>query len=205
MSSHHKIETMVSANTIKEKKISKKRTVTMGAAKRRSIIRKPRSSWTFFVTSRRKTGMTEEFKDVSYSNTCKILGPEWRGLSDVQKSPFIDMYQQDKNRYSNDLKNLPAEDLEFVNSFQKSQKKKNRLKPKAVMSKYMCFMRLARPSVVKEFPGLSFAQVASVIGTRWKAISEEDLVECTKLSEEDRLRHRLEIEQLGKNPDFKLT
>jgi len=51
--------------------------------------------------------------------------------------------------------------------------KKNPEKPKKPLSAYIVFVAATRPQIRKEKPELTFGQVASELGVRWKALSAD--------------------------------
>jgi hypothetical protein len=160
----------------------------------RKLIRKPRSSWTHFVTCCRLED-PDELRGVSYSQACSLLSPRWKMITPEEKAPYLQFYQKDRQRYETDLQNLSIVDRELILSSSKSKRKnKKRNGLKLPMSTYMCFMRFERPKVVHQYPEMTFADIAREIGRRWKVIPEDDFKICRDLAVLDTQRYRSELE-----------
>lgn len=76
------------------------KTATKTGAKPKSDIKRPMSAFFQFLGERRskliaeKPELRSRVKDVG-----KILGDEWKGMTDAQKAPFVKKHQDDKKRY----------------------------------------------------------------------------------------------------------
>lgn len=60
--------------------------------------KKPKSGFMFFSQERRKT-LKEEQPNVSITDASKIIGAEWKKLSEEDKRPYDELAQKDRERY----------------------------------------------------------------------------------------------------------
>ena len=79
----------------------------------------------------------------------------------------------------------------------KARKKKDKNAPKGVKSAYTYFGEEHRARLKEE--GLAFGDVSKKLGTMWKELPESDKVKYHELAEQDKERHRTEMEAYNKN------
>ena len=60
--------------------------------------KKPKSGFMFFSQERRKT-LKEEQPNVSITDASKIIGAEWKKLTEEEKRPYDELAQKDRERY----------------------------------------------------------------------------------------------------------
>ena len=100
----------VSAKTTKSSKKAKK---DPNAPKR------PKSAYLFFCDAERPT-LKEEGLD--FKETGKLLGKQWKELSDDDKVEYNELYTEDKTRYENEMKDYtPPEGMEIKPKVSKSK------------------------------------------------------------------------------------
>ncbi|KAL3229190.1 DNA binding [Nakaseomyces bracarensis] len=113
------------------------------------------------------------------------LGEAWRSLSDYEKQPYIEQYQKAREKY-----------LEEKAEFEKS------LPPKKPLVPFFLFAEEVRMQLKDEQPDLSFGEMASLIGERWKALSNEEKNHYKQKFQENKEKWLQEKEQKLQN--FKL-
>jgi structure-specific recognition protein 1 len=61
--------------------------------------KKPKSGYIFFTQERRSSLKTER-SDLSLTDASKVMGAEWKALSDGEKRRFNDLAAEDRARYN---------------------------------------------------------------------------------------------------------
>lgn len=203
----------------------KRKRITMGVEKtntkkstteqrvRKSVLKKPRSSWNIFSTQTRSQMSEEDRKSQSFADLCKKLAVQWSEMSGDDKAPFVKMHEADKERYHNEFSLLSDEEKEGLKRRKKNKKreddeadepsKKRRKKrtkkvpkfPKPVKSPYMHFAKNVRPRVVLDDPTLSFQEIGRELGRRWKSLDAEGRKVYDDLHAEDKIRFLREKEE----------
>jgi hypothetical protein len=56
----------------------------------------------------------------------------------------------------------------------------DKTKPKRKPNAYMNFVKKVRPTVVKDFPDLTFTEIGSKLGEMWRALSDDEKKKYTK-------------------------
>jgi hypothetical protein len=128
-----------------------------------------------------------------------LMGSEWKKLDEINRARFVDIANNDKDRYMREKEDCKQRYMERLRTGEtpdmfkrKGSKRKSRLAPKNPMSGYTCFVRDVRADVKKECDGKSFAELAAIVGAMWKNLSPEKRVEYDKAAEQDKKRYELE-------------
>ena len=96
--------------------------------------------------------LTKESPNLAFTEYAKLIGAQWRAMSDSQKKPYADRASKLKEKY---LK----------------EKAKN-TGPKRPPSSYMIFSIETRPKLEKKNPDLPFTEYAKLIGAQWRKMSD---------------------------------
>ncbi len=143
-------------------------TDSIKVSKKRKVVRGPRSGWITFL-------MNEKQNDPQpLPILTKKLGPIWKAMTEEEKMPFKALYEQDLQRYKHDLENISLIDKQFLRSEKRKKRQLNSKKEKKPLSAFMFFTQLRRPAVVIDNPGCSVPQIASLMGQKWRALSQEE-------------------------------
>ena len=178
----------------KKKKTTKKKRPRLKA--RRSIIKGSRSSWINFLSAKREELKDDvEFQALSFGEKCQKLSPLWQNASEEEKKPFNEMYRIDRQRYILERANLDEGDKKILRAHRRNHRKSRIGRPRAALSSYMLFTSDARASVLAENVGISFDNVGSELGRRWRALSDEEKGKYTKLAKVDRERFNKELSE----------
>ena len=114
----------------------------------------------------------------------------WARLDNDQKSRFVEESSRDKERYIQELRNLPVP--MFRNK--RPRRRRDRRKPKKVLTPYMFFVKENRPRIMRENPTMSFLEVMREVGIRWGKLNEEEKEPFKERSMEDKRRFLEETE-----------
>lgn len=106
------------------------------------------------------------------------LGAAWRALSDSEKQPYVSAYERAKEKY-----------VQEREEFEKS------LPPKKPMVPFFLYAEENRERLRKENPELTFAQVGTLVGERWHALSSEEKARYQQKYEENKAKWQQEKDQ----------
>ena len=122
----------------------------------------------------------------------KLMGAEWKKLSDQEKAPFIYKSVNERDRYAAEMKEYRAPSQEELVKRKKSSKEENL--PKRPVSSYMYFCKDKRKEVEAANPEFEFKQVNSELGRMWREVfnTQEQRVVWIELAENDRKRYQEE-------------
>ena len=136
--------------------------------------KKPLTSYMFFCKEKRV-----EFKalnpDMKLPELSKVMGAEWRHLSDKNKSKYISKAEEDKKRYSNEMKDYEVRRISAS---------------KRPLSSYMFFCKDYRPKIKEWKPEMTMCEVNKELGRIWReeSLDIEDRKRWKRLAEEDKER-----------------
>jgi len=154
----------------------------------------PKRAWPafFFFQKEKRLTLKKDNPTLSQKELVSKLGEMWRGLSDVQKKPYIDQERKDKARYmkekeefSKTAKTLPGN---------KSKSKKNNLKgtqqkPKRAWPPFFFFQEARREGLKEENPTLNHKEIVSKLGEEWRTLTDEQKRPYVNKSAEDQKRY----------------
>ena len=63
--------------------------------------KKPKSGFMFYSQERRVT-LKEEQPSLSITDASKVIGAEWKSLSDADKQKYLDLGEADRKRYADE-------------------------------------------------------------------------------------------------------
>lgn len=114
----------------------------------------------------------------------------WAHLDNDQKNRFVEEANRDKEKYVSELKNLPVP----MYRNKRPRLRKDRRKPKKVLTPYMFYMKEHRPKVLRDHPSMTFLEVMREVGVRWGMLQEEEKEPYKERSLEDKRRFIEETE-----------
>jgi hypothetical protein len=183
-----KFKSILSSETVKKSKKSK----DPNAPKR------AKTSYILFCVSKRDE-IKESNPDMSAKDIIKELGTMWRSLSDDEKTEYVNLANEDKERYEEEMKSyVPSEDVAESTSKGKTKRKKA-TGPKKGLSAYIFFCKNVRDSIKKEQPDLSTKEITSALGKKWNSLSDKEKEPYVKLATED--KNRFEEEKKSSSSD----
>ena len=142
-----------------------------------------RTAYIFFCMEERKK-IKEEFPDIDNKDIVREMGRRWSSLDD--KSEFQEMAEEDKKRFSDEMKDYePSEDNE-----EKPKKKTARSK-----TAYQFFCESMRPELKEE--GFKGKELTSELNSRWKDLKEDE----DRVDELDEYNRRAQEAKEKKNED----
>lgn len=122
-------------------------------------IKKPRSVWVCFLTSKKRD-------NVSFIDLSAQMSSTWKTMSAEEKQPFFNMAENDRKRYEEECALLTPEDRA------KMKKRQQQLRPRRHLNGFLLFLREKREGKEnKEQDQTILCQEAS---KEWQAFSEEE-------------------------------
>jgi structure-specific recognition protein 1 len=146
-----------------------------------------KSSFMFFSVAKR-AAVKDANPDATFGDIGKLVGVAWKELSDADKAKWDQKAREDKDRYKKEMDgySAPSDDDDDDDDDSDSGKAKGKPKakpkakkdpnePKKPMNAYMLFSNSVRAKVREENPGLSLGEVAKEMGSRYKAMSADEM------------------------------
>lgn len=152
------------------------------------------TAYIMFQSSRRPEVKVEN-PDMKFADVARMLGEEWRNLSEKDKKKWTDKANEDKARYLDEKEKYDAEHkddevvVEEVQNPDKKKKRKDPNKPKKALGAYMFFSNWRRAEVVAKNPDASFGEIGTLVGNEWRALSEDDKKKWQDQAAEDKERY----------------
>jgi len=155
----------------------------------------------FYYTSQRRSELLKEQPGIKVTEQAKIMGQEWKQLSDSEKAPFVQKAEKDKKRYAEEKANYvaPEKDSDASDSSsdsdepKKKKKKKDPNAPKKPKNAFMFFANDKRESVKAKHPKFKTTEISTKLGEMWKSLSEAEKKPYEKQAENDKGRYEKEM------------
>lgn len=179
----------------KNKKIKKPKKKLIS---KKNIICGLRTSWIFFCNEHRKN-LKREYPDLPFGDLCKKLAPRWKQLTTDQRQIYIDMQNEDQQRYKQEYKSLSKEQLQMLRKHKKIARAKKKLLPKPVLSSYMFFVVKNRNKIQQKFPNISFQDIGKKLGSMWNHLNEAEKQPYINMNLQDKKRYDAEVQSCQKN------
>jgi len=156
--------------------------------------KRPIGPYMCFVKEERAT-VTERNPTLPFGQIGKILGEQWRNMSEADKAPYVAMATQDKDRHTEEMKGyVPPPPKMDDGKRGRGRKNKDPNKPKKALSAYTCFVKEERPKLTAANPSLTFGQVGKALGEKWNNLPEKTRAKYQKIAENDKARHMAEMQ-----------
>jgi len=156
-----------------------------------------------FYSNERRPQIKAEAPDTPFTEYAKIIGAEWRAMTEEDKKPYDKMAAEDKARYKRELeKYTPPEGYSATGIGPEKKTKKRRKKdpnaPKRATTAFMFYSNQRRPVLRAKNPEWAFGKFGQVIGAEWKKMTDKEKAEYVALSEKDKIRYKAEKEKYEK-------
>jgi hypothetical protein len=155
--------------------------------------KRPKTSYIYFSLDKREE-INKSNPELSTKDIMKKIGNLWKSLSDKEKEPYIKLSEQDKKRYTEELKNYTPPDNLYTEKPKKPRAKK-------ALTSYIFFCQKNREIIKNDNPKLSPKDITKKLGNMWKSLSDKEKEPYIKLSEQDKKRYNEEKESLHDEDD----
>lgn len=163
----------------------------------------PKSAFLFFAMDRRSE-ITKEFPDLSFSQVSTQLSAEFKALPVDRRQEYMDLAIADKNRYKEEKMQFEASPPPPVLEDPKEEKKaftlderwgkrqKVSIVPRHPLSSYLFFVALNRGILAEFAPEMSFKDSARILGLLWKRIDPKERRKFEIMAAVDKRRYEEE-------------
>jgi len=147
----------------------------------------------FVKTCREEHKKLHPDENVQFGEFAAQCSQRWKTMSDKEKEKFQEMAVEDKERYDEQIKDVPL--LAGGRRRRRRQSKKDRdpNKPKRALSAFFYYAKDERPNVRQLNPDFSVGEVAKELGRKWNELSDAVKAPYEKSAEEDRARYDVEM------------
>ncbi|CDW82148.1 UNKNOWN [Stylonychia lemnae] len=148
-----------------------------------------KSAYQIFTEHKREE-ILEDNPNISLNDLTREIAKSWAKLDNDQKARFVEESAKDKERYLNEIRNLPVP----LYRNKRPRRRRDSRKPKKVLTPYMFFVKENRPKIMRENASMSFLEVMREVGERWNKLSEIEKEPFKERSMEDKRRYLEEQE-----------
>lgn len=165
------------------------------AGSKKNSTKPKRNMSAFFLYSQGfRAQVKEENPEVSFGDIARILSKQFKELSPSEKKKWDKKAEKDKARYQEEMKTwVPDEDEEPTGKRSKKAKKDPNL-PKRNMSAYFLYSVEIRPTVKEENPEAGFGDIAKIISSQYKALSDSERKKWDDRAIADKARYERAME-----------
>lgn len=160
-----------------------------------------KSAYIFFCSDRRPY-IKEENPQLNTKEITSILGKQWKSLSNDEKQPFLELAEEDKQRYEKEktewnsskednvtmnythvkkvsykTENVDNSEKKTKKSKKKSKKKKNKKSKKKKSKKksgYILYCQEERDVFQEDYPEMNSQEITKMLASSWKKLSKEE-------------------------------
>lgn len=143
--------------------------------KRLDDVRKPMSPWDVY---RERMTKRQEYASMSMTEQTSALSALYKKRSAAETAQDAAAAEADRQRYEREYAELtPAQierrrEIRLWNSRKNRQKNKDLGKPPRAKGAFIIFSEDVRPDVVKANPQARFEEIGTLIGHRWKSLTD---------------------------------
>jgi len=178
------------AKPAKKRKGADSEKPTKRAKKDPNAPKRAKSSYMYFMEVNRER-IKNENPGASFGEIGKLVGAQWKAMSDNEKKKYEDMANTDKTRYKNEMQDYTpsAAASSSTKKSPKGKKKKDPNAPKRGMSAFMLFSNEIRSKVKQENPELTFGELGKKIGELFKALGSDERAKYDKMAQDEKARY----------------
>ncbi|GAB5366178.1 hypothetical protein AAMO2058_001122500 [Amorphochlora amoebiformis] len=174
--------------------------------KKKNKVKVAKSAWMFFNKEKWAEAKADN-PEANFAEIGKIVGRQWKALTEEEKLPYQEQYKTDLVRYRKELKAAKElkkreedEESDKTTSTKqdtpaptsKSSNDKRRHRPRPVKSAWVYFSKQEWAKVKADNPDMDFATVGRAVSERWKALSVEEKEPFFKSQKADAARYKRE-------------
>lgn len=150
----------------------------------------------FLYSNANRARIKEENPNIAFGAVAKLLSAEFKALSDEERAKYDKLAEADKERFVEEMKSYvpPVGYDSDDDKPTKKKKAKDPNAPKRPMSAYFLYSNAVRNSVKEQNPDAKFGDIAKIISSQYKEMSESELAEWQKKADADKERYHAEME-----------
>jgi len=156
-----------------------------------------------------QNAMREQFKrenpGMTFGQLAKYTSHMYKNLTPEEKAAWDARATQDKARYDAQMANYvppPGHDSRgnLVEEYRVTGKRQKRAPkdpaaPKRARGSFVFFTFEHRPQIIKEFPGIKFVEMGTILGERWRALIPQEKKRYEDMAAEDKIRFHMEMQK----------
>lgn len=129
------------------------------------------------------------------------IGKAWSTAPDGEKDKWRDLSAYLMEKYCNGVRDENGYMFSSVKKKKRGMKMLKGIntqlgiKPKKIMSPYICFVKKERPKMAQQCPNLTFGETMKYLSERWKEMDNEQKQTFVEASERDKRRYEMEVAQ----------
>jgi hypothetical protein len=158
-------------------------------------IKRPLSAYMFYCQANREI-VKKANPSLTFADLGKMLGENWKSLSESERKPYDKQHNADKERYEREKAENPDADTGGKKA-KKSTKAKKADKPaglpKRPLTSYMLFSVAERKSMKEAGEATDFAETAAVVGAKWKKMTDDDKAPWNDKAKEAKEKYEEEV------------
>jgi hypothetical protein len=116
-----------------------------------------------FFSWKTRTTIEAESPDMPFFCVGKTVGERWRALTDQERQPYLDLAEQDKQRYA-----------ERAGASSSSSSNNNNNKNPLSVAAYFLFSCETGTTIMAESPDMPLFDVGKTVGERWCALTDQE-------------------------------
>ena len=156
----------------------------------------------FAFMSERRAKLAQEQPDLPHTDTAKVLGEEWKALSEEDKKKYEDVAAEErvrataaKDQWEAAMATWEKERAEVINQFGTAEEKQEaalaahkaaKPTPVRTMTAFLHYSNAMRPSVQSTCPDMPITQVSKQIGERWNKLTELEKLPFQAMADEQK-------------------
>lgn len=128
------------------------------------------SAYLFYYQANREK-LAEANPNIHMKDIAKLASEKWNTLSNQEKLPFERKSSEQMEQYHKQMNAIEA-----------------KLPPKKPLPAFLAFSKEVRPTIVEQDPSLTFAEISSIIGEKWRDLDpavKDEYIEDYKLRLQD--------------------
>ena len=137
--------------------------------------KKGKTAYIFFCIAQR-SNIKEKNQELSATEVTTELAAQWKKLTAAGRVKYDNQAADDKKRYEIERKNYVPPSVEELEDAAQTKRQKKKGGPKKPRSAYIFFCSANRASVQTDNPDIEAKGIMKELGSRWRALSDDEKV-----------------------------
>jgi high mobility group protein B2 len=155
-----------------------------------------------------QNAMRDQFRrenpGMTFGQLAKYTSAMYKCLTPEEKSTWEARAGQDKSRFDGEMASYvppPGHDAQgnLIEDHRIHTKRVKKIKdpaaPKRARGSFVFFTFDMRPLIMKEYPGIKFVELGTIMGERWRALSSVEKKKYEDMASEDKIRFNEEMQK----------
>mmetsp|Transcript_13538 Transcript_13538/g.23036 ORF Transcript_13538/g.23036 Transcript_13538/m.23036 type:complete len:337 (-) Transcript_13538:198-1208(-) len=155
-----------------------------------------------------QNAMRDQFRrenpGMTFGQLAKYTSAMYKCLTPEEKATWDSRAAQDKARFDAEMAAYvppPGHDAQgnLIEDHRVQHRKVKKVKdpaaPKRARGSFVFFTFDMRPQIMKEYPGIKFVELGTIMGERWRALTPEEKKKYENMAAEDKIRFNTEMQK----------